>query len=108
MSDTQSGDKATIELPEPQPRDAFRARLQALQEFLDKHPALPAPATISFGETWTSASIYVDSRADLDAMAGYFGQPAPAAASHYNGAQFSVDAGPLHVTVSFHQRGQNL
>ncbi len=95
MPDTQSGDRATIELPEPQPRDDFHARLQAIKDFFEAHPSLPAPQF--------TANVYVNSRAELDAFAGYFGQQAPPDAGCYEGAQFYVPVDELNsITVSFH------
>lgn len=105
MPDTQSGDSATIELPDPQSRDALAEQMATVYDFFVKHPVLPAPSTVMFralpGDA-TAVSVYTSSRAELDALAGYFGQSAPADSKTYVGAQFYVHTPGLQVTVGFH------
>lgn len=95
MSETQSGDSATIELPEPQPRVKLAGQLESIGDFFQKHPALREPHI--------SVSVYASSRAELDALAGYFGQQPPEPAECYDGAQFYcyTDAG-VTVTIAYH------
>lgn len=99
MTDTHGGDIATtLELPEAQPRDKMIEQLAAIAEFFQKHPLLRQPRM--------TLSVYADSRAELDALAGYFGQQPPADAGCYNGAQFYVSAGAgVELTIAYHVGG---
>jgi hypothetical protein len=96
MTDTQSGESSTIELPEAQPRAKMVEQLASIGDFFQKHPMLREPHI--------SVSVYASSRAELDALAGHFGQQPPADAGCYDGAQFYVytDAN-VTVTVAYHR-----
>jgi hypothetical protein len=95
MTDRHGADGATLELPEPQPRDRLVEQLASIADFFQKHASLRQPHL--------TVSVYADSRAELDALAGHFGQQPPPNAGCYNGAQFYVptDAG-VTVIISHH------
>lgn len=95
MSDTHSGLSATIELPEPQPRGKLIEQLASVGDFFDDHPVLRQPHL--------TVSVYANSRAELDALAGYFGQQPPPDAGCYNGAQFYVHTSAgVQLTIAYH------
>jgi hypothetical protein len=80
---------------------ALSGALQAIMDFYLTHPEAPPPYDIKL------TSISIDSRAELDALAGDFDQPPPPPAEAYRGAQFYVRIGdgPISVSAiySFHE-----
>jgi hypothetical protein len=86
----------------PAPHDLTET-LDTIRDFFASHPEVKLPHNVSL-------VVDVATRAELAALAGDFDRAAPEEASHYKGAQFSVEilAKP-YVTVLFsHYRGSNL
>lgn len=101
MTDTVSGRTATELRTDPGERVAALAgALQAIMDFYLANPDVPAPTHIQVN-TWA------DSRAELDGLAGDFDQEPPKPATHYRGAQFTVQlaAEPIRtsVLIAYHE-----
>lgn len=83
MTDKVDVDRLYPELPELQPRDRLTAELQSIGKFFDHHHELREPHI--------TMHVTVESRAELDALAGLFGKEPPRATTEYAGAQFYVE-----------------
>jgi hypothetical protein len=83
--------------------DDLTETLDTIRDFFASHPDLKLPHHVSF-------NIDVDSRAELAGLAGDFGQAPPKDATHYQGAQFTVEiqAKPRVVALFSFYQGYNL